>query len=377
MGDYPAVRTQLDNDRVQPLHAWLAKYFTFCDHHFGIGSNSTSGHLLSIGGQTPTLKNPPFGPGAPDLGHAIDLRCTPSGPEISWAAIPDGDGYPRQVLRRARHRGSCREHPSDASAPTMRSSARRRRQPAAAHVRVGACRRRRAPAVPGLGSRVPGHALTTCCGADRRGRASRAVGNDNVHPRLRRLGRLRGPLTTPVVETVPDILHPDGFPIIGGSRLPLLCSAAMCARQSTTPGTRTPASPRRSSISSACRRSASPVSTQPRRLHVSSAHRFGAESRRRSEPASLNRSHRRPARCPKPRLHGRARPTNLLRRLSSMEARRFPRHTTPWSERHRRSCRSKHPPQPESSRPIRAAAYRVQEKGPNELGPIGSVTARR
>jgi hypothetical protein len=54
-GDYPAVRTQIDTDHLIPFYAWLAKTFTFSDHHFGIGSNSTSGHLLAVGGQTPTL----------------------------------------------------------------------------------------------------------------------------------------------------------------------------------------------------------------------------------------------------------------------------------------------------------------------------------
>src|SRR5215472_4554217 len=58
MGDYPAARFQVNNDTVIPFYSWLAKEFTFCDHHFGLGTNSTPGHMLAIGGQTPTLRNP-------------------------------------------------------------------------------------------------------------------------------------------------------------------------------------------------------------------------------------------------------------------------------------------------------------------------------
>jgi hypothetical protein len=39
MGDYPAVRTQINDNALIPFYSWLAKSFTFCDHHFGIGSN--------------------------------------------------------------------------------------------------------------------------------------------------------------------------------------------------------------------------------------------------------------------------------------------------------------------------------------------------
>jgi phospholipase C len=59
MGDYRAAMVQIDSDIVIPYYSWLAKQFTFCDHHFGLGTNSTSGHMFVVGGQTPTLKNPP------------------------------------------------------------------------------------------------------------------------------------------------------------------------------------------------------------------------------------------------------------------------------------------------------------------------------
>jgi len=59
MGDYPATTLQIDNDTLLPCYSWLAKQFTYCDYHFGLGTNSTPGHMLAVGGQTPTLRNPP------------------------------------------------------------------------------------------------------------------------------------------------------------------------------------------------------------------------------------------------------------------------------------------------------------------------------
>ena len=61
MGDYVPTMLQIDNDRLLPFYSWLAKQFTYCDYHFGLGTNSTPGHMLAVGGQTPTLRNPPRG----------------------------------------------------------------------------------------------------------------------------------------------------------------------------------------------------------------------------------------------------------------------------------------------------------------------------
>jgi phospholipase C len=93
MGDYPGTDLALDNDSVIPYYSWLAKTYTFCDHHFGAGSNSTPGHMLAVGGQMPTLKNPPFGAGGPtwDI-PSIFMHAERAG--IGWAAFPDGSGYP-------------------------------------------------------------------------------------------------------------------------------------------------------------------------------------------------------------------------------------------------------------------------------------------
>jgi hypothetical protein len=93
MGDYPALVAQLDNDAVIPYYSWLAKTFTFCDHHFGIGTNSTPGHMMTIGGQTPTLKNPPFGTTGPQWDiPSIFAHVQRSG--LSWAAFAGAGDYP-------------------------------------------------------------------------------------------------------------------------------------------------------------------------------------------------------------------------------------------------------------------------------------------
>src|SRR6202030_2635050 len=41
MGDYTPPAVQIDNDAVLPFYSWLAKQFTYCDYHFGLGTNST------------------------------------------------------------------------------------------------------------------------------------------------------------------------------------------------------------------------------------------------------------------------------------------------------------------------------------------------
>ena len=96
MGDYPALAAQVDNDTVIPFYSWLAKQFVFCDHHFGAGSNSTSGHMLAVGGQTPTMKNPPF-VGPHPVWDIPSIFTAAQAGGVSWAAFPDQSGYPTKL----------------------------------------------------------------------------------------------------------------------------------------------------------------------------------------------------------------------------------------------------------------------------------------
>ena len=97
MGDYPAVRLSIDNDTVIPYYSWLAKTFTFCDHHFGAGTNSTPGHLLAFAGQMPTFRNPPFSGPSPvwDIPTVFGLAGRAG---RSWGAFVDQDHYPAKLV---------------------------------------------------------------------------------------------------------------------------------------------------------------------------------------------------------------------------------------------------------------------------------------
>ncbi|HET9647128.1 MAG TPA: alkaline phosphatase family protein [Microlunatus sp.] len=86
--------TQLDTDTVLPYYSWLAKTGAFCENHCsGFGTNSTPNHLLIVGGQTPTLRNPPRNQPDPvwDMpslpGHAADHG-------LSWKVYTGTSGYP-------------------------------------------------------------------------------------------------------------------------------------------------------------------------------------------------------------------------------------------------------------------------------------------
>ena len=60
-GKGTATHTQFDTEAVLAYYAYLALTGAFLENHCsGFGTNSTPNHLLLVGGQTPTLRNPPF-----------------------------------------------------------------------------------------------------------------------------------------------------------------------------------------------------------------------------------------------------------------------------------------------------------------------------
>ncbi|HEY2041525.1 MAG TPA: alkaline phosphatase family protein, partial [Jatrophihabitans sp.] len=90
----PATHTQFDDLTVLPYYAYLAATGAFLENHCsGFGTNSTPNHLLIIGGQTPTLRNPPRAQAQPVwdmpslLGHATDHG-------LSWKAYTGSSSYP-------------------------------------------------------------------------------------------------------------------------------------------------------------------------------------------------------------------------------------------------------------------------------------------
>jgi Phosphoesterase family len=222
IGDYAAVRTQLDNDKIQPLHAWLAKNFTFCDHHFAIGSNSTSGHLLTIGGQTPTLKNPPFGPGGPTWDMpSIFVHAERNG--LTWAAVPDADGYPTKFydeLNTAARKQNI--HPTSSAtddAFVKLVEAGNLPQLTYAWAPNGADEH------PPFRGSDPDYLNRA---HDLLWRRIDAVVNAGLWANTVFIlayddwGGYADHVVTPVIETAVDALHPEGFALIGGSRLPLV-----------------------------------------------------------------------------------------------------------------------------------------------------------
>jgi len=90
----PATHTQFDTVAVLPYYAYLAATGAFLANHCsGFGTNSTPNHLLIVGGQTPTLRNPPRTQTQPVwdmpsiLGHAGDHG-------LSWKAYTGSSSYP-------------------------------------------------------------------------------------------------------------------------------------------------------------------------------------------------------------------------------------------------------------------------------------------
>jgi Phosphoesterase family len=92
-GKITGAHVQFDTTAVLPFYAWLAASGAFLENHCsGFGTNSTPNHLLIVGGQTPTLKNPSRSaqpvwdmPSLP--GHAADNNVT-------WKAYTGSSGYP-------------------------------------------------------------------------------------------------------------------------------------------------------------------------------------------------------------------------------------------------------------------------------------------
>jgi hypothetical protein len=216
MGDYPAVVDQIDNDTVIPFYSWLAKQFVFADHHFGSGSNSTPGHMLAIGGQMPTLKNPPF-VGPHPVWDLPSIFTVAEAAGVSWGAFPDQGGYPTKFYTSlSAPPGSTNVHPPKDFIPMAKTGT----LPQICYVWSPSGDDEHPPHVSDPGYVTKGQNLVW----DRVQAVIDGGGWDDTTFILTwdDWGGYADSVPTPSIETVPDAVHPAGFAVIGGSRIPLI-----------------------------------------------------------------------------------------------------------------------------------------------------------
>ncbi len=92
--DGTAKRSQFDTDAVLPYYLHLAVTGAILENHCaGFGTNSTPNHMILVGGQSPTLKNPPFSAAAPswDLPSVFGLAEQAG---VPWRAYAGANDYP-------------------------------------------------------------------------------------------------------------------------------------------------------------------------------------------------------------------------------------------------------------------------------------------
>ena len=211
MGDYPAEVAQIDNDVVIPYYSFLAKEFTFCDHHFGVGSNSTPGHMMLVCGQTPTLRNYFTTRRDWDL-PTIFTHAEKSG--VSWLAFPDQQRYPTSSFTELKQSKKIR------TSADFLKLAKQGTLPDLCYVWSPAGYDEHPPRGSNPAYVTNGHNLTWQ-------RVDAVIAGRHWDDTIFILtwddwGGYADHVQTPGSELVPDQLHPNGFQAIGGSRIPLI-----------------------------------------------------------------------------------------------------------------------------------------------------------
>ena len=221
MGDYAATTLQIDNDAILPFYSWLAKQFTYCDYHFGLGTNSTPGHMLAVGGQMPTLRNPPSGT-SPAWDLPTIFKHVESGGH-TWGAFTGPDFYPINFYKELSDSASRKNihtstQPSDDAFTAM----------AAAGTLPDFCfvwspggydehapDQTADPQYVTKGQNLSWQRVDAVVKAGGWGNTVFVLTWDDW-------GGYADHVSTPNAETVVDALHPNGFQLIGGSRIPML-----------------------------------------------------------------------------------------------------------------------------------------------------------
>jgi Phosphoesterase family len=221
MGDYAPTLLQIDNDTLLPYYSWLAKQFTYCDYHFGLGTNSTPGHMLAVGGQTPTLRNPPSGT-SPVWDLPTIFKHVEAGGH-TWGAFTGTDLYPLTFYR-------------ELSPPASRANIHTSTLPANDAFTAMA----QAGTLPdfcfvwspaGYDEHAPDQTANPRYVTEGQNlswqRVDAVVKAGGWADTVFILtwddwGGYADHVPTPNAETVIDALHPGGFQLIGGSRIPML-----------------------------------------------------------------------------------------------------------------------------------------------------------
>ncbi len=93
-GASTGVHVQFDTRTAVPYYLWLALAGAFLENHCaGFGTNSTPNHLLIVGGQSPTLKNPSTGQ-PPPLWDMPSLPGLADANGVPWRTYAASNDYP-------------------------------------------------------------------------------------------------------------------------------------------------------------------------------------------------------------------------------------------------------------------------------------------
>jgi len=93
-----STHSQIDTSTVLPFYAYLALTGALLENHCsGFGTNSTPNHLLLVGGQSPTMRNPPRT--APPVWDLPSVPGLAADNKVSWRCYTASGGYPVSSTR--------------------------------------------------------------------------------------------------------------------------------------------------------------------------------------------------------------------------------------------------------------------------------------
>ena len=171
---------------------------------------------MLVGGQTPTLKNPPFGAAGPEWDlPTIFLHAERAG--IDWAAFPSDQDYPVKFYKELTTVAAKAKLHQPHEFLTMAAAGK---LPPLVYAWSPGGFDEHPPSKPDPQYIARGHDLVWQ-------RVDAVVKAGNWDDTVFILtwddwGGYADHVSTPSAEVVPDALHPNGFQLLGGSRLPLL-----------------------------------------------------------------------------------------------------------------------------------------------------------